>query len=486
MSDESKSPDMNKSLDTSTISDTDYSNSTSDSFIDNDVDIESEKGDEEQKGGDFKEDIKKTHKCGSIYQKIFEWVVVRPLKLLKTFLKQFPIPIIKNGRPTTTSIYDMFVEFAEDNRDYVLLFKIVAAIVTLGLMYYLYQQFFSGMFGLDLNRIANYLKTMDLTDLPMSENVNASMEAEALNCWSRYFTNFPYSFENAGFYDLVRGAVLLPFIFVFVTYILPIFLLIYIFWFLYHYIHLIIKAIGALVYKAFKFAINYIACTVVNKIPFASMSCPDLTEAFADWREEYVDEPIYQERLKYLKDFYVAKLNYVNKPMAYTEKLWRRGQVQADYSSKFLTRSKQVFYEKMLENQNYLDKSQRNITGRWGKFRKEREPTNTNTNTRNRPDLKTSMKRSAERIKKSVQTAYCNRNIIFSLLTIVSLLILLLIFGSYSLTGCPSQVFEWIGPLWRSVDLGSRLKLLSSRYNWAAIGLVLLIIGSLFIKMWIP
>lgn len=402
----------------------------------------------------------RVHRCSTYYQQLFD-ILIYPLKLLKTLLKNIPIPTIRNGRPTTVSIYQLVIDIANENRDYILLFKIFSLVVAAAITYYIYLKMFDSSLGLDLQRINMFLRTMNLSDLPMAENVDANLEAEALSCWQSYFSAFPYSFDNAGFYDMLRGAVLFPFLFVFFTFVLPIFLLIYVFWFIYHYFLLILDAIKGLVLAIFDYVINQVLCRIDLPIIGSITDCEDFTEAFRDWKREYIDEPVYRESLQYFKEYYKNKYEYIDKPVSYFEKLWRRGRVQSDYNNKFLTRAKHVFYEGILSGGNYVQQGQNKLQS----FIPE-----SNNQTINSSQTTTNsgyfQKINIQNIKQISQKSY---SILKLLLPLLALIFLTLFFGFYAITGHPIDVSIWLGPLWRQITDGNKLKLLSSKYNWLVI-----------------
>lgn len=418
---------------------------------------------QKQRGG------KQAHKCGEIYSAIIGGLLW-PFKMFKQFLQTIGV---------TTYIEDI----TKENRDYVLLFHIVMFMTVIGLGYFIFRKMFGGSLGVDLAYISNFLRTMDSFDLPMMESINAKAEREALDCWSSYFTANPLSFNNSGLFDIVRSVVLLPFVAI-MLFLLPVFTLIYVIWFIWHFSGYIVKAIVGLVKAALGYLTEYVVCKITSplsdvfsEIPFAPdlmrVDCPDMAEAFTGWREEYIDQPVKIESLKYFKIWYKNKWNYWDRAMLYLEKFWKRGRVQNNYNNKFLTRSKEVFYEKALDLNHKIDQNviSKTLDKASVKLPSISLPTSLPTATA------TAISNGLKTAGKSAVNAYKKRHMVYGVLSLLTLLTIVVILASYALTGNPSSIYEYLGPLWRSKDLGSRLQLLSSRYNWLGIiALTLLLI----------
>lgn len=379
-----------------------------------------------------------------------------------------PLRLIKRSPP-----YQQLNKLAEKNRDYILLAKIVGTVVTIGLIYLIYIWLSGGFQSVNLSLIGNYLQTMSGGELPMSESINVQTELDALNCHRQFFNQSPYSIENTGAYDLVRGVLILPFLIFFIHYILPVVAVIYIVWFLYHYLGYISKAFyGFVVEVVIDYMTKFIVCKISSFIPFFRFKCPNLYDTLTKWRKNYIDKPIYIEKVKYFKFYYDNKRRFYDIPkLKYFDQLWEKGAINADYSDKFLTRSKDIFYQQVMTTQSGIntiaDKTKSTISSS-SKYI-------INTDQSNTTDEQQQQK-SWQQAETRVKELYSLKGVIGSLMLLIISLGIVYLIVYYNITGKPHFIYQAIAPLYRS----SGQKLLSSRYNWLKmISLFIIIVGFL-------
>ena len=419
--------------------------------------------------GQLKQDYNDTHKCGTWFLKIWG-ILMQPFKLLKK-----------------TFIYRELEKLAEKNKDLVLLSKIIGASAAIGIIYYLYTWAVAGgLPNLDLNLLSNHLSTMSMNDLPMREAVDATMEAEALNCFSNYFNTGPYSLENAGIYDILRGALLLP-ILIIAGFAFAGFLGVYSIWVLITYWKDIIKAMWALVVMFVDYMKELILCMVLQfsiNLPWPlpnityHYDCPVFFGKFETWRKEYVDTVVARERLKYFQFYYLNKAKFYTRPkVKYIDQNLAKLGVNQDFAEKFSVRSRDVFYNNVLNGESTLRKQAdrvRRLLPPVPDFASADEGDGDGVDgdgdvdgVDGDGDVDAT---TSKQIKQKAEKIYNTTTAITSLLTTLATLGLVGLFVFYSITGRPSWIYETIGPLWRSVTRGRVLKLLSSRYNYLALG----------------
>ncbi len=89
-----------------------------------------------------------------------------------------------------------------------------------------------------------------------------------------------------------------------------------------------------------------------------SRSCPNFSQYFNNWRREFIDIPVYYEKLKYIQQYYAAKRKYYEIPKMYYVDLPReRYSIKANYLRKvYVDRAYETFLHKLLNlNKRYVD-----------------------------------------------------------------------------------------------------------------------------------
>jgi hypothetical protein len=194
------------------------------------------------------------------------------------------------------------------------------------------------------------------SDYSIDELGKIRIELDSLRRYFDYFDSKPYSPENAGIYDLERGVVFLPIISFIVIYIVPPFVILYIIWFVITYWRYVIDAIWGWFTMMWRFIGKLIECTLSDKwyiriITGWSPCTVNFGDYFNVWRRQYVDIPIYYEKLKYIQEYYAAKQRYYTIPKRYYIDLpIERYGVQFEYLKRvYVNRAIDVFLQKLID-----------------------------------------------------------------------------------------------------------------------------------------
>lgn len=409
------------------------------------------------------DDGKNIHKCPDYYLKAYH-NMTKPIKVGVEFTKKTPI-------------YKAFDYVATNNPDLVFLGKIIFVLVFSGLIYLLYQWLIHHKipnFGLD--QLKTNILNMGSNDVPMSVINNAQIESDALKQHSDFFSNQPFSLENLGVYELTRGVLILPFIVFFIHYVLPFISLIYIGWFLYNYIGYITRAIGGFITEvAIKYMIRFAVCKIASIIPFFKFPCPSLYGYIMDWKKEYVDRPIYEEKVKYFKRYYIQKLKYYDLPKEiYINQTIEKGKVKTEYGSKFLTRCKDVFYQQFMKNKQKIDTNYNNVENKTSSVFNtiyDKLPQNPFKKEQPCDQQSTSISRSINSICDGIDKKYSMFRIIIGLILCLLSFTIIGTFLYCRIYGIPLWLYDYIGPLYRYQLSDNNMKLLSNKWNLLLIAL---------------
>lgn len=409
-------------------------------------------------------DKKKIHKCGDIPKKTHGFMQ----KIL--------------GWTKKTPFYKFGQYLADSNPDLVLLAKIMTILIAGGLIYYLYSWIAQYQVpGFSTQDLVNNIQTMDASDLPMVQHIDVQNELDAVAFHRQFFDKAPYSLENIGTFDLVRGVLILPFLVFFIHYILPLCAVVYVAWFLYNYLHYITKAsYGFITEVIIKYMTQFLVCKIASIIPFFKYKCPNLYQFLIEWKREYVDKPVYIEKIKYFKFYYEQKRKLYDIPkIKYIDQNIEKSKINYDYTTKFTTRCKDIFYKKVLnaddtiKNNKYITRSSSFINNKYNKYKnsdKNNKPkTSSNTKTNKLID-----------ICDKIDSFYSISNIIMGIILFIISIAVISVFVYYSITGRPISIYEAIMPFYRTTELTSKLQLMKTGYNWIAIiGIMFILIGSL-------
>jgi len=192
------------------------------------------------------------------------------------------------------------------------------------------------------------------TAFSVEEMAKVKLEVKALNDYAAFFKNNPYSLSNSGVYDLILSAAILPFIMIFMQFILPPFVLAYIIWFIIRFWPYVFSAAWGWFLAMYDYFTSLIqgnlGCKWYIKM-VTGWSCRGVNfyTYFTRWRQRYIDIPIYYEKLSYIKRFNQAREEYYTKPLRkYVTLPLQRYGIKAQYAKKvYVDRSVDVFLKEL-------------------------------------------------------------------------------------------------------------------------------------------
>ena len=198
---------------------------------------------------------------------------------------------------------------------------------------------------------ADYFKSLKnpssafhLKDLGKSQLIIDSLQ--------RYFAYFklePYSLQAQGLDDIARGVIFLPILSFLIIYIVPPIVISYIAWFVYKYFSYVTNGLWGWFLMLYDYGTTLIEGTLAQKwyirwVTGWSRSSPDFGTYFDNWKRQYVDGPIYAEKVKYVEKYYLAKEKYFSKPyFEYITKPTQKLKVNAYFAE-------QTFFSRFMEN----------------------------------------------------------------------------------------------------------------------------------------
>ena len=283
--------------------------------------------------------------------------------------EQTSIPAMRSARPDVT----LFIE--------------ISVLVGILIMLYIIWPYLSA----DKSHIFSkeqYLKAAELPEsaYSISELSKIRVELESLKKYFEFFNSPPYSPENQGINDLNRGVIFLPIISFLVIYIVPPFVILYIIWFIVTYWKYVIAAVWAWFLMMWNFTSKLIECKLASKwyvrlVTGWTECSPNFTDYFNAWRRQYVDIPVYYEKLKYVQEYYEVKNRYYTIPKRYYIDLpSSRSKIKIEYLRKvYVNRAADVFLKKLLdwygvyyelprdELYRYLLRNNKNLAAIWSK-----------------------------------------------------------------------------------------------------------------------
>ena len=250
--------------------------------------------------------------------------------------------------------------------DITFLITVVSIISFLVLIYFLYP-YIAKLFGSDyLLTQDQYLKalTRPESSYSLQQLGKIKIEKESFRKYNEYFSSKPYSLQSQGLDDIARGVIFLPIISFLLIYIVPTLVVIYITWFIFTYWIYVIEALWGWFLMLYSYSTKLIECKLGEKWYISMVtgwhSCnPDFASYFNDWKKNYVDIPVYYEKLKYIKEYNDAKDKYITQPkINYITKPSEKVKVDLEFAKKtFIERTLDNFISKMtiLYNNIYIN-----------------------------------------------------------------------------------------------------------------------------------
>ena len=183
------------------------------------------------------------------------------------------------------------------------------------------------------------------------------IEADAFKGYSNFFRNArsPYSWKNSGLPDLMMASILMPFIVITFQFIVPPFVIGYILWFIYRYWGYVYRGTIGWITMLYNYFTSLLQCKFGCKWYVRMMTgwgccSPKFSDYVDKWRRQYVDQPVYYEKLKYFRKYYWAKKHYYEIPYRkYIELPAKRYKVKLNFAKKiYIDRAIEVFLSKLL------------------------------------------------------------------------------------------------------------------------------------------
>lgn len=274
---------------------------------------------------------------------------VDELKALKSSGQQFAV----NTKDAAVNAY-LNMNWRTKRPDLTLLFELVLLIVLAVILYHTWP-FLTGRAKPGFSK-AQFNRAMKLPETAFSieELAKVNLEVKALSDYAGYFKNNPYSMANSGIKDLLVSVAILPFLIFFIQFVLPPFVFLYILWFMWRYWPYVFAAGWGWFVAMYSYfttlAEGKLGCKwYIRFVTGWDCETPDFYEYYSNWKREYIDMPVYYEKLAYVQKYFWAKTEYIEKPWRkYVVLPLERYKIKAEYAKKiYLERSIEVFLKKL-------------------------------------------------------------------------------------------------------------------------------------------
>ena len=194
-----------------------------------------------------------------------------------------------------------------------LLIKIIAVVCICLLFYAVYRIFLKGPIYSGA-QLAEAMK-LNTEGFSIDEIARVNLEINSLKTYHEYFSSAPYSLESQGIHELARGVIFLPVVAFISIYIIPPIVISYILWFVIKYWKAVFEALWGWFLMLYHFGTKLIECKLGEKWYIRMVtgwhSCtPSFSTYFNSWKTQYIDVPVYYEKLNYIKQYYDNKLAY--------------------------------------------------------------------------------------------------------------------------------------------------------------------------------
>lgn len=247
------------------------------------------------------------------------------------------------------NLYDNISNLYYKRLDITFFIELIIFISFIVLLYYIYP-YLSALKSPIFSK-EDYLKALNTPEstYTLAELAKIRIERDSLDRYFKYFNTAPYSFESQGLIDLARGVIFLPIISFLIIYIVPPIIISYIGWFVYTYYKYVIEALWGWFLMIYHYSTKLIECKLASKWYIRMVTgwhkChPKFDKYFDDWKNKYVDVPIYYEKLNYVKKYYDTKDKYYTKPKSeYIDVPLKKTQINSEFLKK-------TFYERTIYN----------------------------------------------------------------------------------------------------------------------------------------
>ena len=187
-------------------------------------------------------------------------------------------------------------------------------------------------------RLLEQAGDMPSGQLSVKDVARVNLETRAIDQHRAFFDRNPFSPQNSGQVDLERANAVLPILQFTVEYVVPPLVIAYVIWFIVKYWPYVIAALWGWFLMLYNYFSTLIECKLgckwyIRMVTGWDCCSPDFGTYFDEWRRKYIDQPMYYERLKYVKKYHIAKRKYYEIPYRkYIELPYMRTKIKAEYA----------------------------------------------------------------------------------------------------------------------------------------------------------
>lgn len=320
------------------------------------------------------------------YKKILEETSQKRLDDITELKKKVYTELGNEKQKITGSYFNM--PWRSKRPDVTLLVEILLAIIFIVLLYKVWP-YMTGSVKPTFSK-EQFLKAtkMSPSAFSVAEVAKVNLEVKAFQDYADYFRAKPFSPANSGVVDLMVANAVYPIFLIFVQYFIPPFVIAYIMWFIVRFWPYVKSALWGLFVSMYGYFTSLIQGKLgckwyIRMVTGWGCDTPDFSMYFNIWRIQYVDRPIYMERLSYIKKYYEARKIYYEIPYRkYITIPVDRYRVKAEFAKKiYVDRSVEVFLKKLRdmypqwymmprdELYQWLLGSNKNLAGMYAKMR---------------------------------------------------------------------------------------------------------------------
>jgi hypothetical protein len=209
----------------------------------------------------------------------------------------------------------------------------------------------------------------------IEEVAKVNQEVKAFQDHKSFFDDGgAYSFDNAGNREIGRTSVALPMLVFFLQFILPPIAIGYIIWFVITYWPYVINAAWGWYLAMYSYFTEMIQGRLgckwyIRWVTGWRCRSPNFSEYVMSWRRQYIDGPVYTEKLKYIAKYRAAKERYYTKPFKkYVADPIKRANIRNEYFKKVaMDRTVEVMMKKARDLNNVPQTGVLGASGKMGR-----------------------------------------------------------------------------------------------------------------------
>ena len=208
-----------------------------------------------------------------------------------------------------------------------------------------------------------YKKASDkpTTEFSISELANVQLEIKSMEDFQKHFEFKPHSPDNMGLIELIKSCVIIPVLGFIIIFIVPPFICAYILWFIITYWPYVFAAVIGWIKMLYSYFTDLLqgnfGCKWYIKMA-TGWGCYDVNfmDYFNQWKSVYIDQPVYYERLKYIRKYLWVKRMYYEIPYRkYIVLPTHKYKTKLEYAKKlYINRAFEVLLKKLLFVNKYV------------------------------------------------------------------------------------------------------------------------------------